>query len=424
MRVLQVSATDKEGARFNGLELSKQLIQRGFESSQVVWRKRGEDKCTHEMFTGALRNKIHQAAAKLERDLSLQSLLSPLAFEFAKHPQFKAADLVHYHLIHTGFFNLMALPGLTQLKPSVWTLHDPWAMTGHCVHPFDCRRWKEGCGSCPSLDSEFSMRKDNTALMWRVKDLAYSLSNFDLVVCSKWMEEMVKASPLMKKARVHRIPLGIDLDVFRPADKPESQAKKQKLGVLPGNLVIGLRATTSIYKGLPQAIECLRKLETEQPLTILTFNQKGLFEEFFGQYQIIDLGWLENTDEMIDAYQAADIFLMPSQGESFGMMAVEAMACGKPCIVSDGTALPETTFAGEYGICVKKDDTDALAQALKDLIENEGKRISLGQVGRKLAVKHYSEKDYVDRLIGVYTDVLNRRGRKVGSPDLVASKLM
>ena len=410
MRVLQVSATDSEGARFNGLELSKQLIQRGYDSSQVVWRKRGNDECTHEMFEGALRQKIHQTAAKLERNLSVQSILSPLAFEFAKHPQFKAADVVHYHLIHTGFFNLMALPGLTQLKPSVWTLHDPWAMTGHCVHPFDCTRWKSGCGSCPSLDSEFSMTRDNTALMWKVKQLAYSMSDFDLVVCSSWMEEMVKASPLMKKARVHRIPLGVDLDVFCPGD---SQAKKQKLGVYPGNLVVGLRATTSIYKGLPEAIECLRKLDTEQPLTILTFNQKGLFEEFFGKYQIIDLGWLESTDEMIDAYQAADIFLMPSQGESFGMMAVEAMACGKPCVVFDGTALPETTFAPEYGISVPKGDSDALAAALKDLIENESKRISLGEKGRQLALQHYSQKVYVDRLVELYTDVRARRGNKV-----------
>lgn len=409
MRVVQVGVTDVEGARFNGQDLHHQLIHRGFESSHVVWRKRGSDDTTYEFYTGSLRSKIHQTAAKLEQSLSLQSLLSPLAFEFSKHPQFKSADLAHYHLIHTGFFNLMALPGLTQLKPSVWTLHDPWAITGHCVHPFDCTKWKEGCGNCPSLDVEFSMKKDNTHLMWKVKQLAYSMSDFDLVVCSKWMEEMVKASPLMKKAHVHRIPLGVDLDAFCPGD---TESKKQKLGVRPGNTVIALRATTSIYKGLKYALECLRKLDVKEPITILTFNQKGLFEEFFGRYQIIDLGWLESNEEMIDAYQAADIFLMPSEGESFGMMAVEAMACGKPCVVFDGTALPETTFAPDYGISVKKGDSDALAAALKELIENESKRRALGNKGRKLAIQHYSEKEYVDRLIAVYQDVLQRRGRR------------
>jgi len=409
MRVVQVGATDLEGARFNGQDLHRQLTQRGYESSHVVWRKRGTDDSTHEFYTGALRAKIHQTAAKLEQQLSLQSLLSPLAFEFANHPQFKAADLAHYHLIHTGFFNLMALPGLTQLKPSVWTLHDPWAMTGHCVHPFDCTKWKTGCGNCPNLDAEFSMRKDNSRLMWRAKQLAYSMSDFDLVVCSKWMEEMVQASPLMKKARVHTIPLGVDLDAFRPGD---SQLKKQKLGVTPGNLVIALRATTSIFKGLPYAIECLRKLDVKQPITIMTFNQKGLFEEFFGRYQIIDLGWLESNEDMIDAYQAADIFLMPSEGESFGMMAVEAMACGKPCVVFDGTALPETTFAPDYGVSVARGDSDALAAALKELVEDESKRRNLGDKGRKLAVQHYDERTYVDRLIAVYNEVLARRGRK------------
>lgn len=409
MRIVQVSATDTEGARFNGQDLHKQLLHRGITSSQVVWRKRGTDDHTFEFFSGSLRNKIHNLAAQLEQHLSLQSLISPLAFEFANHPQFKNADLVHYHLIHTGYFNLMALPALTSLKPSVWTLHDPWAMTGHCVHPFDCRRWKEGCGNCPSLDSEFAMKNDNTALMWRVKQLAYSMSDFDLIVCSKWMEEMVKESPLMKKARVHRIPLGVNLDIFRPGS---SDLKKQKLGVKPGNTVVALRATTSIYKGLPHVLECLRKLETNEPLTILTFNQKGHFEEFFSRFQIIDMGWLESTDEIIDAYQAADVFLMPSDGESFGLMAVEAMACGKPCIVFEGTALPETTFAPEFGVSVKKGDCEALAIALKDLIENKAKRKALGENCRKLAVQHYGEELYIDRLVAVYTELLARRRSK------------
>jgi glycosyltransferase involved in cell wall biosynthesis len=409
MKFVQVGVTDIEGARFNGQDLHKQLIQRGFESSHVVWRKSGIGESTYEFSKGSLSAKIHQIAAELEQKLSLQSLLSPLAFNFANHPEFKSADLVHYHLIHTGFFNLMALPGLTQLKPSVWTLHDPWAMTGHCVHPFDCTRWKNGCGNCPSLDLEFSMRKDNTHLMWRMKQLAYSMSDFDLVVCSKWMEEMVADSPLMKKARVHRIPLGLDLDAFRPGD---TELKKQKLGVIPGNLVIALRATDSIYKGLPQAIECLRKLHVKHPITILTFNHKGLLEEFFGRHQIIDLGWLESEEEMIDAYQAADIFLMPSEGESFGMMAVEAMACGKPCVVFEGTALPETTFAGEYGICVRKNDSEGLAAAVTELIEDPNKRRALGERGRQLAVQHYCEKEYVDKLISVYEKVLFRRGNK------------
>jgi len=406
LNVVQVSVLDKEGARFNGQDLHIQLQERGVDSTHLVWRKTGDNDTTKEICAGQFKNQIYQTTSTLEKKLSLQSVLSPFSFSLHKDPYFVQADLAHYHLIHTGYFNLLALPSLSRSKPAVWTLHDPWAFTGHCVHPFDCTRWKTGCGSCPSLDSEFAMDRDNSHAMWMLKEFVYAKSDLDIVVCSKWMQEMAEASPLMKHARIHYIPLGLDLDKFKPKD---SRQAKRKLGVKEGNVVIGLRATTSIFKGLNEALECLRKLETDRGITILAFNQKGLLEEFFGKYQIIDLGWLTETDEMVTAYNAADIFLMPSQGESFGMMAVEAMACAKPCIVFDGTALPATTFAPTYGISVPKNDTDALAQSLKNLVENESERLTRGQIGRQLAIEHYDEKVYIDSLIALYKETLKRR---------------
>lgn len=409
MRPLQIGFTDSVGARFNGQELHHQLLQKGFESKHLVWKKDGNDPKTFQVFEGKFRTKIYNTASDLERKLSVQSILSPLAFGLKNDPHFKNADLVHYHLIHTGFFNLLALPQLTKLKPSVWTLHDPWAMTGHCVHPFDCTRWRTGCGQCPSLSLEFAMKRDNTALMWKLKKQIYAMSDLDIVVCSKWMLDMAKQSPLLANARLHQIPLGLNLQHFSPGN---TELAKKKLGVLPGNLVISLRANPSVYKGLKYAKEAIRKLDTEIPITILTFNHKGQFEEFFGKHQIVDVGWLAN-DEIVDAYLATDVFLMPSEAESFGLMAVEAMACGKPVVIFDGTALPETTFAPQCGVSVPMHDSSGLAQALKDLLENESKRRHLGEMGRKLAEEHYDEKVYFKRILALYDEAMARRGKAI-----------
>lgn len=408
MNVVQVSVLDTDGARFNGQDLHLKLREQGIESTHLVWNKRGKDETTAEIGPAneEFKARIYRAIGKLERDLSLQSVLQPFAFNLRNEPFFKQADIAHFHLIHTGYFNLLALPGLTKEKPAVWTLHDPWALTGHCVHPFDCTRWKEGCGSCPALDSEFAMKRDNTRLMWNIKKYAYAKSNLDVIVCSKWMQTMVQESPLFKDARIHHIPLGLNLDVFKPKD---SQAAKKKLGVRPGNLVVALRATDSIYKGLPHAIECLRMLKTNVSITILTFNQKGLLEEFFGQHQIIDLGWLTDESEIVTAYNATDIFLMPSEGESFGLMAVEAMACAKPTIFFDGTALTETTFSPEYGVCVPRHNTGALSAALKRLLENADERLERGRTGRKLAVENYDERTYLSAHVALYEDIFARR---------------
>lgn len=406
MNVVQISVLDTEGARFNGQDLHIQLQENGHESTHLVWNKRGSDPTTRAFCDHSLKEQIYRQFSKLERQLSVQSVLQPFAFGLTNEPEFQNADLAHYHLIHTGYFNLFALPPLSRKKPAVWTLHDPWALTGHCVHPFECTRWKTGCGNCPSLDSEFAMRRDNTHLMWKLKQFAYENSDLDIVVCSKWMKDMALASPLLKRSRVHHIPLGLNLDIFKPRDGVKA---KQKLGVRPGNTVIALRATTSIYKGFNYAVECLRKLSTDVPLTILAFNQKGLLEEFFGKYQIIDVGWLSDTDDIVDAYNASDIFLMPSEGESFGLMATEAMACEKPTLIFEGTALTETTFVPEYGLSVPKHDTDALAFELKRLIENPSERRKRGVRGRQLALEHYDEKKYVSALITLYKEVLSRR---------------
>jgi glycosyltransferase involved in cell wall biosynthesis len=132
-------------------------------------------------------------------------------------------------------------------------------------------------------------------------------------------------------------------------------------------------------------------------------------DEFRGRYQVIDLGWIHDADLLARAYNASDIFLMPSTAETFGMMAIEAMACGKPVIVFEGTSLPEVTFAPTGGIAVPYGDTNALRFALERLIDNPLERQLLGQNALNLARQHYGMHSHVDRLVELYQEVIARR---------------
>ena len=96
---------------------------------------------------------------------------------------------------------------------------------------------------------------------------------------------------------------------------------------------------------------------------------------------------------MLDTYRAADLFVMPSPAEAFGMMAVEAMACGKPVIVFDGTSLPDITNTPRVGLPVPNSDVDALASAIRRLIENKQERFERGIAGRALAEQLAAEGD-------------------------------
>lgn len=412
--ILQVGATDEEGSRFNGQDLHKELKLRGFQSQHLVWNKVGNDAETFELKTPG-RIKLQQKLQRFEYQNDLQSLLYPFAFEFPLRKEFQSADVVHYHLIHTGYFSLGALPLLTRLKPSVWTLHDPWAMTGHCVHPFGCERWKIGCGECPDLNIMFPLKRDNTAFLWKNKNFLYHASKMDIVLASNWMMKMAEQSPLMSNFRLHHIPFGIDTKMFTPGDASE---RKSRLGIPKENLVIGLRANANDFKGLDYLQEAFENLDLDIPATILVFNQKGHFDQFLGRHHIVEVGWIKESSDFAEVLRVCDLFLMPSTAESFGMMAIEAMACGKPSIVFDGTALPEVTFAPKGALSVAR-DTNELLKAMKYLLLDADARKQLGNEARKIAVQNYDFSLHVDRMQKLYERVSvgnETAARDVGEP--------
>jgi glycosyltransferase involved in cell wall biosynthesis len=275
-------------------------------------------------------------------------------------------------------------------------------MTGHCIYPMGCERWKIGCGQCPDLDIPFMIRQDRTHENFERKRRAYEKTSVELIVASQWMLDFVKASPLMRHFPVHVVPFGVDLERFRP--RPAEEARR-KLGILPGRTVLFFRASSSSFKGLPYIMAALAKLRPDRPVTILTVQETGLFEKQLGTSQVVELGWVHDEDLLADAFAACDIFLMPSTTEAFGVMAIEAMASGRPVISFEGTSLPAVTFAPECGVTVPMRDADALAAAIDRLADDTDERRRRGGLARRLAEEHYSLDRYANRLCEVYRDV-------------------
>jgi len=407
MNILQLGNTDLVGKRFNGHSLHRYFSDLGINSNHLVWRKYSNDGNTFEFIGIPGKRILNSILIRLEMFFSLQSLISPFTFALLFDKRFKVAEIVHYHLIHTGFFNLLALPILTRLKPSVWTLHDPWAMTGHCIHPLNgCTRWKTGCGKCPDLNIPLKISFDNTKFIWKLKKFIFSKSKIHIVVASKWMLDMVRESPLMRNFPVSLIPLGIDLSVFRKSD---SYLAKHRFGIDSQTLVISFRAVNSEFKGLNYIKSALNNLNVDKKICLLTFNEKGLMDEFRGRFQIVDLGWVDDELLLAQAYNAADIFLMPSIAESFGMMAVEAMACAKPIIVFDKTALSEITFAPQGAIAVPQGDAELLRGAIERLINDPVERGRLGQRAEKIAIENYSFIEHARKIHELYKQMLNKK---------------
>jgi len=398
MKVFQINGYESPGRRFHGLAITPLLKEHGIESKHLIWQK---DTNNPEVLTfgGLWTKKINGYINKIEHKLSLQSVLYPHGAQILKMPAFKEADVVHLHIIHSGYLSLSILPKITKLKPTVWTLHDPWAMTGHCVYPFDCTRWQTGCGNCPALHIGFPLQRDTTRFLFNYKRKAYKKSRLEVIVASKWMQNMVENSPLFEGVKLHYVPFGLNLDFFSAKASPHA---RKRFGISDDAIVILFRAVNNGYKGLPYILHALDKIKSNQPICLLTLNDYGVLERFKDKFQVVELGWQNDETLVRDAFVAADIFLMPSIAEAFGVMAIEALACSKPIIVFEGTSLPSVTFAPEIGISVPMRDAGALYHALQHLIDNTQERQERGQKGRKIAEQNYCEKVFTEKLAEIY----------------------
>ena len=418
-KVVQISSGDLIGRRFNGYDLTPYLREHDVQSTHLVfWNKQSEAPFVSQLFPypGSLR--LTRTLNRLEDRLSTHAHFHPQSWFLPAHESFRAADVAHYQIIHDGYFSLGALRFLSQLKPTVWTWHDPWPLTGHCIYPIECERWLTGCGSCPDLNRVFSMRSDRTADEFERKKRIYERIDANVVVASPWMLQLVQRSPLTSHFKFHLVPFGIDLQKFRERDRA---AARCKLGVLPGRKVVMIRAIASPYKGLENFIQALSHLGLGESLCIISFQETGHFDNFIGTHQIIEFNWSNDEDLLIDAYTASDLFIMPSKAEAFGMMAIEAMACGRTVICFEGTSLPSVTFAPDAGLAVPMDDNQALSQAIRHLLSNPNECELRGQRSRVLAEKHYDINIQAKSLTRLYREVAKRVSGSMRSPRDVVS---
>lgn len=405
MRILHINGYQSPGRRFHGLAIAPLLVERGIQSHHLVWEHDKKEDRVSSINHGWTR-RLTKAVTSIERRLSIQSLLYPTARMITRLDEFREADVLHCHIIHSGYLSIHSLPWLSQLKPLIWTLHDPWALTGHCIYPGDCQRWKTGCGECPSLDSPLPLKADRTAYLFSQKKKAYAMLSADIVVASEWMLAKVRSSPLFRspRLRIHHIPFGIDLDRFSPLGSLE--ARKQ-FDIPPHHVVLMFRAEGA-FKGVPYILKALESLRTDQPITLLTVGIKGVLGSFADRFGVVELGWTNDEDLLVSAFKACDVFLMPSTAEAFGVMAIEAMACGKPVVCFAGTSLPEIIDAPRGGISVPMKDSAALSQAIADMVSSSEHRRRCGIAARRRAESMFSLPTHIERISELYHEVATR----------------
>lgn len=205
------------------------------------------------------------------------------------------------------------------------------------------------------------------------------------IVATSPQEEMMLRSLVSEKGRIEVIPCGTDLNKFRTIPKLEA---RQELGLKPTDEVILYVGRFDPRKGIETLVRSFELIQqnaadpTNLRLVIVggSASDKSDGQERQRIEQLInELGIAENVifagrighDRLPLYYTAADVCAIPSHYEPFGLVAIEAMACGTPVVASEVGGLKFTVVPGETGLLVPPQDTAALAMAIERILDDE-----------------------------------------------------
>ena len=257
-------------------------------------------------------------------------------------------DIVHLHVLCGYWVNVeMLFNWLAKHRCKVvWTLHDCWAFTGHCIHftYAKCFQWRTACASSASCPQKHEYPETylggDASVRWSYEQkkrlfTALPPDRMRLITPSHWLASLVKQS-FLAKYDVEVVHNTVNTDVFKPT---EGDFRKRH-GIGGRFIVLGVASKWSERKGLQVFLRLADSLDPKRFAVVVV----GLSKKQLKSVRCNRLIALPRTDsqlELAEIYTAADVLLNPSAEETFGMNVAEASACGTRSIVVDGSACAE-----------------------------------------------------------------------------------
>ncbi len=383
--------------------LHSSLIEAGMDSKILCERKTTESPQVQVFQRSPSSKIVEKLLEQITLRLGLNDIQRLSSFKLKQHEAYLDTNILHFHGFH-GFINYLALPALTRDKPAVFTLHDMWALTGHCSYSYDCERWKIGCGQCPSLDIHPAIKRDGTRIEWKLKDWTYRQTHLAIICPSKWMAEQAKQSPLINRFPIHHIPHGINTEILQPLDP---QQCRSQLGIpLSKKVLLFAAVNLSDYrKGSDLLIKALQSLpESLKTETILLVfgKETEINAETFG-IPLYHLGYLSDDRSKAVAYSAADLFLFPTRADVLGLVSIESQACGTPVVSFKVGGVPDHVHPGITGYLAEPENAQDFRDGIIQLLEDdEDLRHQMSQQCRAITVQEYNSKLSTQRHIEMY----------------------
>jgi glycosyltransferase involved in cell wall biosynthesis len=214
-------------------------------------------------------------------------------------------------------------------------------------------------------------------------------------------------------------PLGIDLSEFKA--RPPPGALRAKFPQLQGRRIIMYLGRVDRAKGLEYLVPAMAALTSDNAMLVAVgpdwrdFRPKieKMIDEYGVRDRVLFTGMLRGR-EKLEALVDADLFALPSEHENFGIVVIEALACGVPVIVSDHVALAGEVRVAQVGAVVPTGDVPALARELDHWMADEKLRRSASNRARPFVWNHFDWTRIGQRWVEHYQTI-------VSAPNVVKS---
>ena len=221
-----------------------------------------------------------------------------------------------------------------------------------------------------------------------------------IVTWSQWAADSVVRDYGAPEDKVRVVRPGIDMSRFGPATDAPANAR-------PRVLFVGGDFSR---KGGDDLLEAMKLLGDEAELDVVTSVRPSSIPT--ASPTRVHLGLDHSSDELFDLYRRADIFVLPTTGETYGLVFAEAMASGLPVVATNIGAIPEIVEDGGSGLLVPPNSPASLADALRTLVRQPDRRRSMGERGLQLAHRDHDARRNIESILDLMTELSSstRRG--------------
>ena len=404
----QPGTGDAGGLNVYVVEVSKRLAERGIEVEIFTRAVCRDTPPTVELAPGVLvRNVVAGPFEELDKN-ALPGQICPFTFGVLRTEAAYAPgryDLLHAHYWLSG--QVAAVAAERWGVPLVQSMHTLGKVKNLALASGDCAE------PAARIRGEGEVVAAADRLVANTAEEARQL--IDLYAADPW--------------RVETVNPGVDLSVFRPASGLASGlALRRRLGLASDAVVLAfagriqplkgpdvvLRAAASLLRLCPWLVDRLVVVIVGGP-SGSEVGAPGRLEALASSLGISSFVRMEAPcpqPELADWYRAADVVLVPSHSESFGLVALEAQACGTPVVAAAVGGLRTAVRDGYSGVLVDGHDPEVWARVLSDLLVSPARLASLSRGAREHAAA-FNWPATAERLVGVYTGAMNEAAETV-----------